>query len=152
MVLKPKRLLDLGSKSPIQWICRKWVRKLDSNKLDDNYSRSKGQESKDRLVLSKENCYRHNSRRSVLVYISFEFDYKSSSYYYSDFPSIPRSPSLRVFFLFYTIFLLSSPPSTCRLGCWHWSLSHQHLLEISGSNCKAENYYSSIIGKETKRR
>ena len=49
------------------------------------------------------------------LYISLEFDYKHSSYYYNIFLLILRSPPLRVFSLFYTIFLLSSLPSTCRL-------------------------------------
>ena len=49
------------------------------------------------------------------LYISLEFDYKHNSYYYNIFLLILRSPPLRVFSLFYTIFLLSSLPSTCRL-------------------------------------
>ena len=53
-VLSPKGKKDLGSKSPIQWICREWVGKLGSNELGNKYSRSKWQESKDKLVLSKE--------------------------------------------------------------------------------------------------
>ena len=131
---------NLGPKSAIQWICREWVRKLGSNELDNNYCGSRWQEKKDKLVLSKEDCHQLNPKRLVLVYISFEFDYKSNSCCYSVFLSIFRSPSLRVFFLFYTIFLLSSPPSKCRSGCWHWFLSHQHLPEVFGSSYKAENY------------
>ena len=42
-------------------------------------------EIKDEMVLSKENCSRHNPRRLVIVYISFEFDYNYSSYCYSIF-------------------------------------------------------------------
>ena len=53
-------------------------------------------------------------------------------------------PLIKIFFLFYIVFLLSSPPSTCRLGFSCWSLSHQHLLEVSGNSCKVENYCSSI--------
>ena len=63
-------------------------------------------------------------RRDVFIYIyiylslslSFEFDYKSSSYCYNVFPLISQSLLLRVFFLFYTVFFLSSSPSTCRPG------------------------------------
>ena len=80
----------------------------------------------------------------IYIYISLEFDYKSSSFGYSIFLLISPSLSLRVSFLFYTIFFLSSPPSMCRLGHWCWSLSHQHLLEIFRSSYKVENYYSGI--------
>ena len=45
-------------------------------------------------------------------------DYKYSSYYYSISLSILRYPSVRVSLLFYTLFLLSSLPSMCRLDCW----------------------------------
>ena len=144
MISKPKGLKDLGPKSPIQWICREWVRKLGFNELDNNYSGPRWQDSKDKLISSKENHLRHNPWRSVLIYISFEFDYKSSSCCYSVFPLISRSLLLRVFFLFYIVFLLSSSPSTCRLGFWHWFLSHQHLPEVSGNSCKTENYCSGI--------
>ena len=106
--------------------------------MNNNYNRSRWQESKDRLILSKENRCWHNLRRSVLVYISFEFGYKSSSCSYNVFLLILRSFSLRVFFLFYTIFFPSSSPSTCRLDHWCWSLSHQHLPEDFGSSCKVE--------------
>ena len=47
------------------------------------------QESKDKLVLLRENHSQPNLRRLVLVYISFGFDYKSSSCCYSVFPLIP---------------------------------------------------------------
>ena len=106
--------------------------------MDNNYNRSRWQESKDKLILSKENRHRHNLRRSVLVYISFEFGYKSSSCSYNVFLLILWSFSLRVFFLFYTIFFPSSSPSTCRLDHWCWSLFHQHILEVFGSSCKVE--------------
>ena len=35
---------------------------------------------------TRRNCSRHNLRRSILVYISFGFDYKSISYCYNVFP------------------------------------------------------------------
>ena len=124
LIPKPKGLKDLGLKSQIQWISREWVRKLDSNELDNNYSGPRLQESKDKLFLSKENRSRHNPRRSIFVYISFEFGYKSRSYSYSVFLLILRFPFLRISFLFYTIFSLSFPPSTYRLGCLCWFLSH----------------------------
>ena len=147
MIPEPKWLKDLGPKSPIQWICREWVRKLGSNELNKNYGWLRWQESKDKLVLSKENRPRHYPRRSVLVYISFEFGYKSCYCFYSVFLLILWFPLLKVFFLFYTVFLLSSPPFACRLGFWHWFLSHQHLFKVSRSSCKAENYCSSITSK-----
>ena len=148
MVPKPKGLKDLGLNNPIQWIFREWVRKLSFNELDNNYSWPRWHESKDKLVSSKENRSWHNLRRSVLIYIyiyiSFQFDYKYSSSCYSVFLLISRSPLFRVFFLFYTVFFLLSPPSTCRPGFWCWTLSYQHLLEISRSSCTAENYCSGI--------
>ena len=144
LIPKPKGWKDLGPKSPIQWICREWVKKLDSNKLDNDCSGSKWQENKNKLVLSRENHPQLNLRRLFLVYISFKFDYKSSSCFYSVFLSIFRSPSFRGFFHSYTILFLPSPPSTCRSSCWLWSLSYQHLPEVSGSSCKAENYCSGI--------
>jgi len=144
LIPEPKELKNLDPKSPIQWICREWVRILGSNELDNNYSWPRWQESKDKLVLSKENRPWHNPRRLVLVYISFEFDYKSSSCSYSVFLLIFRSPLLRVFFLFYTVFLLSSSPSTCILGFWRWFLFHQNLPKVSGSSCKVKNYCSGI--------
>ena len=150
LVPKPKSQNDLGLKSSIQWICREWVRKLDSDELDNNYDGPRWLESKDKQVLSKENHHWHNPRKCVLIYIyiyiyiSFEFDYKSNSCFYSFFFSNFSIPLIKIFFLFYIVFLLSSPPSTCRLGFWCWSLSHQHLLEVSGNSCKVENYCSSI--------
>ena len=120
------------------------VIKLGSNKLDNNYSWSRWQENKDKLVLYKKNHLQHNSRRLVIIYISFEFGYKSSSCSYSVFLFILWSPLLRVFFFFYTVFLLSSPPSMCRPGFWRWFMSHQYLPEISKSSYKAKNYYLSI--------
>ena len=144
MIHKPKGLKDLGPKSPIQWICREWVRKLSSNELNNNYSGPRWQESQDKVVLSKENRSRHNLRRSVIVYISFEFDYKSSSCGYSVFPLISQYLLLKVFFLFYTVFLLSSPPSTCRPRFLCRSMSYQHLPYVFESSCKAENYCLSI--------
>ena len=32
---KPKGQINLGLKSPIQWICREWVGKLGFNELDN---------------------------------------------------------------------------------------------------------------------
>ena len=139
--------MDLGLKSSIQWICREWDRKLDSNELGNNYNGFRWKERKYGLVLSKKKCPRHSPRRSILVYIyiyiSFEFGYKSYSSSYSVFLFLLQSPSPRVFFLFYTI-LLSSPPSTCRPSCWLWSLSHQYLPEFSRSSCKVENHCSGL--------
>ena len=143
MVPKPKSQNDIGLISPIKWICREWVKKLGSNELDNNYGGLRSPESKDKHVLSKENCHRHNPRRSVLIYTSLKFDYKSNSCFYSVFLLIFQSP-FSVYSFFYTVFIPSSSPSTCRLGFWRWSLSNQHLLEVSGSSCKVENYCSSI--------
>ena len=81
---------------------------------------------------------------SLSLSLSFEFDYKSSSCFYSVFPLISRSPFLSVFFLFYTVFLLSSPPSTCRPRFLCRSMSYQHLPYVFESSCKAENYCLSI--------
>ena len=81
---------------------------------------------------------------SLSLSLSFEFDYKSSSCCYSVFPLISRSPFLSVFFLFYTVFLLSSPPSTCRPRFLCRSMSYQHLPYVFESSCKAENYCLSI--------
>ena len=36
--------MDLGSKSPKQWICREWVRKLGSNESDEHLNRFRWQE------------------------------------------------------------------------------------------------------------
>ena len=150
LVLKPKSQNDLGLKSSIQWICREWVRKLNSNELDNNYDGPRWLESKDKQVLSKENHHWHNPRKCVLIYIYIYI------YIYISLLNLITSlipvftvfffsiPLIKIFFLFYTVFLLSSPPSTCRLGFWCWSLSHQHLLEVSGNSCKVENYCSSI--------
>ena len=55
MVLKPQGWKDLDPNSPIQLIYREWVGKLDYNELDNNYSGSRWQENKYKLVLSKEN-------------------------------------------------------------------------------------------------
>ena len=57
-------------------------------------------------------------QRDQFLYISLEFDYKQNSSCCSIFLLILQSLLLRVFFLFYTIFLLSSLPSMCRLDCW----------------------------------
>ena len=61
--------MDLDLKSSIQWICREWVRKLDSNELGNNYNGFRWKERKYGLVLSKKKCPRHSPRRSILVYI-----------------------------------------------------------------------------------
>ena len=120
------------------------IRKLGSNELDNNYSWPRWQESTNKLVLSKENRHLRNPKRSVLVYISFEFGYKSSSCSYSVFLLILRSPLLKVFFLIYTVFPLSSSSSTCRPGFWYWFISYQHIPEVFRSSCKAKNYCSGI--------
>ena len=48
------------------------------------------------------------------------------------------------FYLFIFPFLTSSQSSTCRLDCWLRYQSHQHILEVSGNSCKAENHCSGI--------
>ena len=45
--------MDLDLKSSIQWICREWVRKLDSIELGNNYNGFRWKERKYGLVLSK---------------------------------------------------------------------------------------------------
>ena len=109
LILEPKGLKDFGLKSLIQWICWEWVRKLGSNELDDNYGWPRWQESKDKLVLSKK-IILGTIQGDQFLYISFEFDYKSSFCSYSFFLSILQSFSLRVFFLFYTIFFFHLHP------------------------------------------
>ena len=81
-------------------------------------------------------------RGDQFLYIILEFDYKYSSYCYCILLLNLRSLSLRASLLFYTLFSLVSSPSTYRLDCWCWSLSHQHIPEVFGSSCKAENYCS----------
>ena len=66
------------------------------------------------------------------LYIILEVGYKYSSYCYNNSLLILQSLSLRAFLLLYTIFLLSSLPSTCRLDCRCWSLSYQHIPEAFG--------------------
>ena len=83
-------------------------------------------------------------RGDQFLYIFLEFGYKHNSRCYNVFLLILRPLFLRVFFLFYIIFLLSSLPSTGRLDFWCWSLSHQHLAEVFASSCKVENYCSGI--------
>ena len=119
--------------------------------MGNNYNGSRWQERKDRLVLSKENYSRHNPMRSVLIYIYiyiyiyiFWIWLQVQFLFLQCFSLNSRSLSHWVFFLFYTIFFLSSPPSTCRLDRWCWSLSHQHLPEVFGSSCKTENHCSGI--------
>ena len=89
--------MDLDLKSSIQWICREWVRKLDSNELGNNYNGSRWKERKYGLVLSKKKCPRQSPRRSILIYIyiyiSFELGYKSCSSSYSVFLFLLQSPS-----------------------------------------------------------
>ena len=50
-------------------------------------------------------------RGDKFLYISLEFDYRHNSCCYNVFLSILRSLFFRAFFLFYTIFFLSSLPS-----------------------------------------
>ena len=69
-------------------------------------------------------------RGNQFLYIILEVDYKYSSYSYSVSLLILQSPFLRVFFPFYTIFHLSSPPSTRRLDSWCRSLSHSTFLKF----------------------
>ena len=84
-------------------------------------------------------------RGDQFLYIFLEFGYKHSSCCYSVFLSISRSHSLRVFFLFYIIFLLSSLPSTYRLDCWCVvPCPVSTFLKSLGSSYKVENYCSGI--------
>ena len=102
--------------------------------MDNNYNGSRWQENKDKLVLSKENRPQLNSRRLALIYNSFESDYKSSSYCYSIFLLIFRSP----FSVYSFSFILSSlfhlyPPRVDQVFgvnpfpnsflCFHYSLT-----------------------------
>ena len=56
-------------------------------------------------------------RGDQFLYIILEVGYKYSSYCYSNSLLILRSLPFRAFLLLYTIFLLSSLPSTHRLDC-----------------------------------
>ena len=42
--------MNLDPKSPIQWICREWVGKLDFNESDNKQSGFRWQENEDKLV------------------------------------------------------------------------------------------------------
>jgi len=55
-------------------------------------------------------------RGDQFLYIILEVRYKYSFYYYSNSLLILPSSIFKVFSLFYTIFLLSSLPFTCRVN------------------------------------
>ena len=60
--------MDLGPKSPKQWICRKWVGKLGSNESDKHKSRFRWQEDVNRQVFDEVNRPQQSPRRSILIY------------------------------------------------------------------------------------
>ena len=75
--------------------------------------------NKDKLILSKENCHQLNPRRLVLVYISFEFDYRSNSFLYSVFLSIPDPLPLGASFSFIlSYFLHFHPPRVGQIAAF----------------------------------
>ena len=75
--------------------------------------------NKNGLVLAKENHPRHNPRRLVLVYISFEFDYRSNSFLYSVFLSIPDPLPLGASFSFIlSYFLHLHPPRVGQIAAF----------------------------------
>ena len=57
-------------------------------------------------------------QEDLFLIIFLEVVYKYNSYYYNISLLIRQSLSLRASLLFYTIFLISSLPSTCRSNCW----------------------------------
>ena len=87
------------------------MRKQGSNELDNNYGGSRWPESKNKQDLSKENRPRLDPMRSVLIYILI-LNLITSLVLVSTvfFLLISRSPFLRGFFLFYTIFFFHLHP------------------------------------------
>ena len=83
-------------------------------------------------------------RGDQFQYISVEIDYKYSSYSYSVFLLIFRSPFLSVFFLFYTILLFHLyPPRVDQIDDVD-SCPISTFLKSLGSSCKAERYCLGI--------
>ena len=78
------------------------------------------------------------------LYISLEFNYKSSSQYYSLLLSILRSLSLgSSFYFILSFFFHLYPPCVDQIvGVDSYPIST--FLKSLGSSCKAKNYYSSI--------
>ena len=62
--------MNLGLKSPKQWICREWVEKLGSNKSDKYNSRFRWQEDVNKQGYDEEDHPRQGLKRIVLIYCS----------------------------------------------------------------------------------
>jgi len=108
--------MDWGPKSPKQWICREWVGKMGSNESDKHKNRFRWQEDVNGQVYNEENHPRQSLRRSFL-YISFRFNYKVSSWCYSNFLFFSPSSSLVTSSSFYTSFSFHPcPPRACQMA------------------------------------
>ena len=92
-------------------------------------------------------CWRKSSSEGPFLYISFRFAYKVSSYCYSVFLLISRSPSPIASSFLYTLFPFHLfPPHACQIvgiDTCPISPSHKSLC----SSCKVENYCSGITSK-----
>ena len=136
--------MNLGPKSPIQWICREWVGKLGFNELDNNYNGSRSRWSKSGQVYLKK-IVLDTIREDQFMYILLGIDYKYSVNGHNLFLSlISWSLFLRAYLLIYTTSPSSSLLSTWMVDCLGWSLSHQYPPEVFEGTCNAEKYCSDI--------
>ena len=136
--------MNLGPKSPIQWICREWVGKLGFNELDNNYNGSRSRWSTSGQVYLKK-IVLDTIREDQFMYILLGIDYKYSVNGYNLFLSlISWSLFLRAYLLIYTTSPSSSLLSTWMVDGLGWSLSHQYPSEVFEGTCNAEKYCSDI--------
>ena len=111
--------IECSATNPLATLIWKWY--LNSGNQPYSYSQrlqEGADETKIKWFFPKESRPRHSPRRLILAYLSLNFDYKFSSCCNNVFSQISDPLFLREPLLFYTIFFLSSPLSTCGLDCW----------------------------------
>ena len=135
--------MDLGPKSPKQWICREWVRKLGSNESDKHNNGFRWQEDVINTVMMKTTVL-DKVRGELFLYIILKLDYKFGSRLLQYFSLNFLIPHPMASFFFYTVhpFHLHLPRA-CQTICVDTcpiSISHKS----SCGSCKAETHCSSI--------
>ena len=101
----PGGWMNLGPKSLIQWICKKWIGKLGFNELDDKYNRFRRQKKRKINWFKLKKIILGTVRGDLFLYISFKCDYKVNSWWLQCFSLNFRSLLFsRVSYIIYLLF------------------------------------------------
>ena len=136
MGLNPRRT-DLGPKSLKQWICIKWVEKLDWNELDQKIK----YHEHENILIFLEKIVLGTIRGVEFLYISHKFDYRIGSWLLQCFSRGFFDPP---FSLHLSFFILSFPFTFALHVLARWLVLILIPSASLCSNCKADNYCSDI--------